>query len=105
MIYIGLIIVIGLFFFLDKFTKTQNSMFIVIILSFIGFVMLQNSPTLDFVDYTQVHKLNATHYQYSQVDVSTNAMGIFSVESFLVLVMWFFMVLASINLIVGKNEK
>ena len=104
LIYVLLIIVIGVFFFLDKYTKTQNSMFIVILLSFIGFIMLQNS-VIEVVDYTEVIKINSTVTSFEKIDVTSSGLGLFNVQSFLVLVMWFFMILASINLIMGKNDK
>lgn len=92
----------GIFFILDKFTTSNNTMFVVIFLSFLGFVILQ-SASIDLVDYTKVEKINSTHTQFVQEDISSNGMGIANVQSFLVLVMWFFMILAIINITLGKE--
>lgn len=104
LVYVLLIIVIGVFFFLDKYTKTQNAMFVVILISFIGFIMLQNS-NIEVVDYTEVIKINSTLTSFDKVDVTNDGLGLFNVQSFLVLIMWFFMILASINLLLGKEYK
>ena len=103
-IYIGLIVILGVFFILDKYTTTSNTMFVVIFLSFIGFIMLQSSP-IELVDYTKVEKIDSSHYQYEQQDITTSGLGILNVQSFLVLVMVFFMLMAAVNITTGKNNE
>jgi len=104
--YICLIVVIGLFFFIDKYTKTQNSMFVVILLSFIGFIVVQNT-TVDLVDYGHYELLTNTTGVYvpALTDISAVGIGLMNVQSFIVLSLWFFMLLAMINLLMGKEYK
>jgi uncharacterized PurR-regulated membrane protein YhhQ (DUF165 family) len=102
--YIGLIIVIGLFFFIDKYTKTQNSMFVIILISFIGFIVVQNTgiEVINYGNYELLENTTATYITES-IDVTNSGLGIFTTQAFIILMLWFFMLLASINLLVGKE--
>jgi len=104
--YILLIIVIGVFFFMDRYTKTQNSMFVIILLSFIGFIIVQNTG-IDIVEYGSYELLTNTTSIYVPVviDITNFGIGMFTTQAFMVLVLWFFMLLAMINLLMGKEYK
>ena len=103
-IHIMMLVLIGLFFFLDKHNaQSSNAIFVIILLSFIGFLFVQ-SGTIEIVDYTAVEKVNSTYWQHPQTDITNNGFGIMDVQSFFVLVYWFFMIMGSIILIQGKKD-
>jgi len=103
-IYIGLIALIGMFFFLDKFTKTQNSMFIIILLSLIGFIMVANT-TINIVEYGEYELLEGSQsiYTIKTIDVTDSGFGIMNVQAFILLIFVFFLLLSSINLTLGRD--
>lgn len=103
MIHIFLLIVIGLFFFIDKFSKTNNPMFIVILLCFCGFLLTQTG-SIEIVDYNTIERVGNT-YSHPSTDITSDGLGILTVQAFWVLVYWFFMIVSVVNIVIGdKNE-
>ena len=102
LIHILLIVIIGAFFFIDKYSTSFNPMFFVIILTILGFVFLQSSG-LEYVDYSQLNK-NSTLEWHPTTDLGGVGVGLFTVESFMVLVYWFLLILGSVNIILGKKD-
>ena len=103
-IYIILIVIIGLFFVLDKFSNTNNAMFVVVILSLIGFIFILNNPTIDLVDYTKVEKINSSFIQYPQTDITSYGLGLFDMQTFLVMVFTMFLFISGLNILTGKDK-
>ena len=105
LIYIGLVVIIGIFFFLDKFVPTQNAMFVIIMISIIGFVLVQNT-SITIIEPGQYELLNGTTLVYVPLatDVTDSGLGMLTVQSMFVLIYTFFLLLASINLFMGKKD-
>lgn len=101
---IGLVIVIGLFFFIDKYSTSFNPMFIVVILSIIGFVFLQQG-SIELVDYNTVIQINSSAAANPVTELSDVGIGIFTVQSFFVLVYFMTLVLACVNIFLGDKKK
>lgn len=99
-----LIVVIGLFFFINKYSTSYNPMFIVIILSIVGFVFLQQG-NIDLVDYNTVIQVNSTTAANPVTDITNVGVGIFTVQSFFVLVFFMTLVLACVNIFIGDKNK
>ena len=103
-IHIIMIVLIGFFFFLDKWNqKSSNAIFVIILLSFIGFLFVQQG-SIEIVDYTAVEKVNTNYYQNPQTDITNTGFGIMDVQSFFVLVYWFFMIMGIVMLYQGKKD-
>lgn len=103
LIHLLLIVIIGVFFFLDKYSSSFNPMFFVIILSIMGFIFLQ-SGDIEYINYSVVEKVNSSVYQYETINLNNIGVGIFTGQSFILLIYWFTLILGSINLILGKKE-
>ena len=103
LIHIILIIIIGIFFFIDKYSPTNNAMFIVILLTFFGFIFLIGDSTIELVDYSSVVTSGSTA-SHPSTDISSVGLGIFSVLSFHVLVYMFFLIVGVTNLYYENNK-
>lgn len=104
MIHILLVIIIGTFFFIDKYNKTYNSIYVTFLLCIFGFIFLAADNNVEVVDYTTVNKINSSLYEYEKTDVTNNGVGIFDVQSFLVLIYFFFLMLAFTNIVMGGKD-
>jgi len=102
--FILLIIVIGVFFFIDKYTSTQNAMFVVVILSLIGIISIWYVD-IEIVEYGKYVLLNGTSnvYVYNTIDITNNDLGIVNAQNFFVLSYIMFFLLGAINILLGKN--
>jgi hypothetical protein len=107
MIHIGMLLIIGLFFFLDKYSKTNNAMFVVILLTFFGFIFILGDSSVDIIDYTSKNittNMGVTIEQYERVDVTSLGVGIFNVQIMLVLMYFFFLIVAVTNFMYDNNK-
>jgi len=79
---------------------------VIILISFIGVIIVQNT-TINVVEYGAYELLENTSsiYVTKSIDVTNNGIGVFTTQAFMVLMLWFFMLLAMINLLMGKEYK
>lgn len=102
LLHILLIVIIGVFFFLDKYSVSFNPMFFVIIFSTLGFVFVQTGD-IEYIDYS-TKLINSTHEVYETINLNSIGTGLFTVQSFIVLVYWFTFILAGVNIFLGNKD-
>jgi len=81
-------------------------MMFVIIFSILGLVMLQvsNIEYINTAVSTTINLTNSTTTSFETIDLTTTGLGLFNVQSFLVLTYWWFMILSVLNFAIGKKE-
>jgi len=101
-LHILLIVIIGVFFFLDKYSKSFNPMMFVIIFSLLGFFLIVNNG-VQIVDYytTYVNDTTITHQTTNANDIG---IGPISLQNFFLLVYLFMLFISTVNLVLGKKE-
>ncbi len=103
-LFIFIIVLQGVFFFLNSWSKSFNPMFFVIILSLLGLFFLIQEP-VEIIDYSAVVS-NSTHAYHPNVNVTDYGIGGTSVVSFFYLVYIFNLFMGIFNLVWGsKDEK
>ena len=100
--HILLICIIGLFFFLDKFSESFNPMMFAIIFSMLGLFLLMNT-NIEIVDYSVVN-YNSTSSYYNVIEADDIGIGVVNLQSFFVIFYMWMLFLSSVNLVLGKKD-
>jgi hypothetical protein len=101
-LHILLIVIIGVFFFLDKYSKSFNPMMFVIIFSLLGFFLIVDNG-VQIIDYYSINVTDTTviHQMTNANDIG---IGPISLQNFFVLVYLFMFFISAVNLVLGKID-